>query len=225
MLTRLLLGVGLAFAVSASVRADDEEKIAAAKKASQNNLKQIALGVHACHDVNGAIPHNSTNKDGKLLLSWRVAILPYLEQEALYKEFKLDEAWDSDHNKKLIEKMPKVFEAVIGKAEKGHTFYQGYTGVHTAFEEKQKMRIAQFTDGLSNTLLVVEGAKSIEWTKPDDLLAFDPKKDELPKVGGTLFQDGFHAAMGDGSVKFLKADLDKKILRAMITRNGGEVIP
>src|SRR5207253_5726964 len=76
-----------------------------------NNLKQIAIAFH-----NYASAHRDHfpaaaiySKDGKPLLSWRVALLPYLEQDNLYKQFKLDEPWDSEHNKKLIARMPKVF--------------------------------------------------------------------------------------------------------------------
>src|SRR5215208_5386317 len=78
-------------------------------KAARENLKQIALAFHNHHDANGRLPGNICDKNGKALLSWRVQILPYLEEDKLYFEFKLDEAWDSDHNKKLIEKLPKTY--------------------------------------------------------------------------------------------------------------------
>jgi Protein of unknown function (DUF1559) len=225
MLQRLLLTFGFLAAFSITTRADDEAAIAAAKKRSSNSLKLMMLAIHSHHDAMNQFPNSITDKDGKPLLSWRVAILPYMEaaEAKLYKEFKLDEAWDSETNKKLIEKMPKIYAAMIGKTDMGHTYYQGFTGPQTPFEEK-KLRFADFTDGLSNTLMVVEGEKTIEWTKPDNLLAFDPKKDTLPKVGGKLFSDGFHAAMGDGTVQFIKSTIEKEKLKALITRNGGEVI-
>src|SRR5262249_30142494 len=84
---------------------------AASRTRSANNLKQIGLAMHNYHDVNGAFPPAAVcDKTGKPMLSWRVLILPYIEQDALYKEFKLDEPWDSEHNKKLLAKMPKVYE-------------------------------------------------------------------------------------------------------------------
>lgn len=80
--------------------------------ASGDNLKMIALAVISYADTNrGNLPHNITDKDGKVLLSWRVAILPFLEQNELYKEIKLDEPWNSENNKKLLEKMPNVFSS------------------------------------------------------------------------------------------------------------------
>jgi Protein of unknown function (DUF1559) len=73
---------------------------------STNNLKQIALAFHSYHDATNGLPSNITDKDGKPLLSWRVAILPYVEESQVYKQFNLEEPWDSATNKKLIEKMP-----------------------------------------------------------------------------------------------------------------------
>jgi len=85
-------------------------KQAAARANSTNNLKQMGLAMHNYMDVNKSFPaHAVYSKDGKPLLSWRVMILPYIEQDALYRQFKLDEPWDSDHNKKLMAQMPKIY--------------------------------------------------------------------------------------------------------------------
>ena len=81
---------------------------------SMNNLRQLMLALHNYHDAHGHFPTDIRDKDGKPLLSWRVHILPYIEQENLYRQFKLDEPWDSEHNKKLVKSMPKVF-AVRGR--------------------------------------------------------------------------------------------------------------
>ena len=97
------------------------------------------------------------SKDGKrALLSWRVAMLPFLEQEKLYKEFKLDEAWDSDHNKKLIAKMPDVFKdpSAPPSKEPGMTHYQVFVGGGSAFRlQPQSCRLFDITDGTSNTIM------------------------------------------------------------------------
>ena len=99
----------LAFFVAANHALADDEIDAARRAQSMNNLKQFALAMHNYHDTNGKFPAASSfDKDGKPLLSWRVHVLPYLEQAELYKQFHLDEPWDSEHNKKLIEKMPNV---------------------------------------------------------------------------------------------------------------------
>jgi hypothetical protein len=101
------------------------------------------------------------------------------------------------------------------------TYYQVFHGPGVAFEGHRPLRITGFTDGTSNTILIVEGSAAVPWTKPADL-AFDPKK-PLPKVG-RMFKDRFLAALADGSVRTLKTAIKENTLRALITRNGGEPI-
>jgi hypothetical protein len=193
------------------------------RRHSQNNLKQIGLALHNYHDSFGKFPAAAiTSKDGKPLLSWRVAILPYIEEEKLYREFKLDEPWDSPHNKPLLKKMPKIYEPLgVQTKEPNRTFYQAFVGIGAAFEGTDGTRIVQFLDGTSNTFLVAEAGEAVPWSKPDDL-AFDPAK-PLPELGG-LFKDGFHALYADGSVRFVKKGVKEETLRALITRAGNEVL-
>ena len=68
-----------------------------------NNMKQIGLALHNSHDAQGGFPAPAiTSKDGKPLLSWRVKILPYIEEKKLYEDFHLDEPWNSPHNLTLL---------------------------------------------------------------------------------------------------------------------------
>ena len=76
---------------------------------ASNNLKQLALGIHNFHSAYRKLPAARTDENGQPLLSWRVAILPFIEQQALYEQFHLDEPWDSEHNLKLIDQMPATF--------------------------------------------------------------------------------------------------------------------
>jgi prepilin-type processing-associated H-X9-DG protein len=210
-------------------KADDEKdlsateqlRLAAARDKSRNNLKLIGLALHYSHEANSHFPGNITDKDGKPLLSWRVAILPYVEEEQLYKQFKLDEPWDSEHNKKLIKQMPKLYLPVRGEVKEGHTFYQSFTGKGAFLGGEKPSKLADITDGTSNTLMAVEAGEPVIWTKPEDI-SFDPKK-ELPKLGG-LFGGGFNALLCDGSVRTLKKNVDPKTLKALITIAGGEQI-
>ena len=199
-----------------------EQRETAARAISVNNLKQIGLAMYTFADKNVTLPPAANHdKKGKALLSWRVAILPYIEEEKLYNEFKLDEAWDSAHNKKLLAKMPKLFAGPAGTGKANHTFYKVFVGKGTAFEGKGGVTMEDFKDGTSNTILVVEGGVDVLWTKPADL-DYQPGK-KLPAVGG-IFPKGFHALFANGSVRFFDKTLKPKTLEAYITRNGGEVI-
>jgi prepilin-type processing-associated H-X9-DG protein len=195
-----------------------------ARTQSANQLRQIGLAMHNYHDSFAAFPAAAIyDKAGKPLLSWRVQILPFIDQEELYKQFHLDEPWDSEHNKKLLEKIPEVFAPQKGQTmEKYATFYQGFAGPDAFFEGKRGIRIASITDGTSNTLMIVEAANAVPWTKPDDL-PYDPKK-PLPKLGGH-FKGGFNALFCDGSVRFIKESIAKETLHLLIQRSDGQVIP
>jgi prepilin-type processing-associated H-X9-DG protein len=187
-----------------------------------NNLKQMALAFHNYHSANNSFPaHAIYSKDGKPLLSWRVAILPYIEQEPLYREFHLDEPWDSPHNKALIERMPPTYACPTAPVQRGMTPYQVAVGKGAMFEGKQGIGIAEVTDGTSNTILVAESKTPVTWTKPDDL-ELDP--DGPPPRIGSYHPGGANTAFADGSVRFIKDTINQGVLRALFTRNGGEVI-
>src|SRR2546421_177216 len=108
LLPAVLLGAGLAISAT---RADTPPPVTQKDlRASANKLKQIGIAFHNhAGTYNSKLPSDILDKSGKPLLSWRVAILPFIEEDNLYKQFKLDEPWDSDHNKKLIERMPKLY--------------------------------------------------------------------------------------------------------------------
>ena len=194
----------------------------AQRKRSLNNLKQIMLAIHNYHDTYGFFPSDIRDATGKALLSWRVAILPYLEQDNLYKQFKLAEPWDSEHNLKLANSLPKVYRVGIEAKDSTHTYYQGFAGPGTVFEPKAKLGFNSITDGTSNTIGVVEAGPPVVWTKPADI-AYDPKK-PLPKPDGP-FANALHVAMMDGSTCSLKRGIDAAVFNQLITRDGGEVIP
>ncbi|MBI3408685.1 MAG: sigma-70 family RNA polymerase sigma factor [Planctomycetes bacterium] len=184
------------------------------KVISSNNLKQIVFAMLNYNDANGSLPSRAVySKDGKPLLSWRVLILPYIDQDALYQAFKLDEPWDSEHNKKLLDQMPPLYR--VGTKPKSATFYQVFTGPDTVFEGKIGTKLADIVKGAANTLMVVEAGEAVPWTKPDDLV-YDPKK-KLPALGG-VFKGGFHAVFGDGSMRFLLRTAREEELRGIIQR-------
>jgi hypothetical protein len=209
---------------AAFVAARKKIQDAAALQQSANNLKQIALALHNYHDTNGNFPPAAVcDKTGKPQLSWRVLILPYIEQEQLYKEFKLDEPWDSANNKKLLAKMPRVY-AIPGKTQPGDTdtYYRVFVGNGAGFDWVMGTKIAQITDGTSNTVMCVTASDAVPWTKPDEL-AFDPDKD-MGKLFGMVVNGKCQLAMFDGSVRTIKKLPSKETINGMITKAGGEVL-
>jgi RNA polymerase sigma factor (sigma-70 family) len=190
---------------------------------SAANLRKVAGGMHAYVESNGRFPAPAIfSADGKPLLSWRVAILPYIGEKSLHAQFKLDEPWDSPHNKALLEKIPKVFAPIATPPKEPYaTFYQGFTGKHAFFEGTRGVKISDISGGTVFTLMVVEAEAAVPWTKPEDLL-FEPGK-ALPKLGGQ-FKDGYVSVTADGCTRFIRRSIDLDILNCLITRNGGEVI-
>jgi len=203
-----------------------QEKLDAIKRSliALNHLKQIALAMHNYNSTYNGFPAAAIcdKKTGKPLLSWRVEILQYIGEEALYKQFKMDEPWDSEHNLKLAKNMPKVyFNPKANKLGDDKTHYRLFYGKGAAFELNKTSSLATFTDGTSNTLMVVEAEEPVVWTNPNDF-AYDPTK-ALPKM---LSIDGkFSAAYGDGHVQTFKMPIDQEILKLLIQKNDGKPIP
>lgn len=215
-------------AVAMLLPAVTSARSAARRAQSTNNLKQIALAMHNYESANGHLPGTVRDGDGKPLLSWRVQLLPYMEQAGLYNEFHLDEPWDSAHNKPLMERMPAIFAVPGAAAAPGKTFYRSFSGPGTLFEaDNDGFRFATITDGTSNTIGAVEAKEAVEWTKPGNEIPFDMQDEDgkalLGKLGGHS-PGGFNAMMLDGSVRFLKQTINGNVLKALITRNGGEVV-
>ena len=209
------VGVGLLLPAVQKVRE------AAARAQSQNNLKQIALAMIISETNRKKFPAAAvTSADGKPLLSWRVAILPYIEQDALYKRFKLDEPWDSEHNKPLIALMPRIYVDPRMPPTPGLTTYKVFTGKSGSFDLKTGRTINSIKDGASNTVLAASGGDPVTWTKPEDFV-FDG--DALPDLRTPL--NLLLVVMFDGSTRAVLLDgVDAKLLKAMITPAGGEAV-
>jgi prepilin-type processing-associated H-X9-DG protein len=190
---------------------------AAARLATQNNLKQIGLAMHNYHAQNGAFPPatgraSRPGQPGKL--SWRVALLPYLEQDVLYQQFHLDEPWDGPNNLRWLKPTPKVF-GLPGDADdlsKGLTYYQAVVGSGTVFDPQlpNGCRLPEITDDHSNTIMIVEAAQPVPWTKQDDL-TYAPNG-PLPQFSSRT-KGGFNALFADGSVRFIPGNTPPETIR------------
>jgi prepilin-type processing-associated H-X9-DG protein len=200
---------------------------AARRAQCTNNLKQIGLAMHNYHSVNGTFPPAAIcDASGKPLLSWRVAILPYLEQESLYNQFHLNEPWDSPHNKLLIAQIPPTFRCPSeSNVQDASTTYEVIVDPRSMFTgDPLGVELKTVTDGTSNTLLVVEAGTPVSWSQPEDLSL----SSRAPMLGmGSKHPGGLNALMADGSVRFIKGSVNNPMspatLKAMVTRDGGDV--
>ncbi|MBU6294275.1 MAG: DUF1559 domain-containing protein [Planctomycetes bacterium] len=192
---------------------------------SVNNMKQLLLAMHVHHDAKNSFPAPAiVSSEGKPLLSWRVAVLPYLEQEDLYRKFKLDEPWDSEHNRKLVPLMPKLFAPEGETLQPGHTPYVVPVGKQTMFFGGKGGKLGDVTDGTTNTVALIQlpAGRAVIWSKPDDLDA-DPKVafDELTKG----FSDRLTVGFGDGTVRRIKFPLKEEVFRNLLDKADGKPIP
>jgi hypothetical protein len=188
----------------------------AARRAMRlNNLKQVGLAMLNYEMTHKVFPPAAIcDKQGKPLLSWRVAILPFIEEKPLYDQFRFDEPWDSPNNKGLLDRMPVAYQGQRTQRD-GKTTIMVFTGKDAPFDEGKKLGLADIIDGSSNTIMAVEAGedKAVPWTKPEDL-PFDPKD---PKAAlGKVSPKGFLAVMFDCSAHAFKSDLSAETLGRLI---------
>ncbi|MFK7766145.1 MAG: DUF1559 domain-containing protein [Mariniblastus sp.] len=218
-------------AIGALLPAVQQVRGAARRVTSMNNLRQCALAAHNFESAYMSFPAAySVDDKGKKLLSWRVHILPFIEQNELYEKFNLKEPWDSPTNKKLIEQMPEVFRSPISSAAVGKTTYRSTavkTGIIGApkkpFSNAGSVGFGAITDGSSNTIMYVETSDKLAqfWTQPDE--GIDPADFDLKAIFGA-YPGGTNVAMGDGSGQFLSETVDKDSFKNLLERADGNIV-
>ncbi|WP_158265475.1 DUF1559 domain-containing protein [Blastopirellula marina] len=227
----VLAVVGFAFLfcggilVALLLPAVQQARAAARRMQSSNNMKQIGLALHNYHDTYGTLPPAYiSDEDGKPMHSWRVLILPFLEADYIYQQYDFNEPWDSPNNRLLLSQMPEVYAdpTVDEVPGEGATAYQAVADESAMFDGATAIRFHDVTDGISNTVMVVENTgKLVPWLKPDDTSI-----EEL--MQGVEFQDGpvggTQFLFGDGSVQFISENIDRQTLHDMATRDGGEAV-
>jgi prepilin-type processing-associated H-X9-DG protein len=200
---------------------------AAARTGDSNNLKQIALGMHNEHSMYNqwTVPYAHDEK-GKAYPtnSFRVSLLPYIEQDALYRSFDLTQPWDSPRNRPYSSTMVRPYQTVLDEAPGTNTPYRAFVGGGALFEADGKpVRLTDIADGSSNTIMLVHATEQVPWAQPMEL-PYAPAA-PLPPLGHPKLPGGANVLMADGSVRFLKADTPEHVVRALITRAGGEQLP
>lgn len=211
------LMVGLTLPAIQSARA------AARRTQSANNMKQLGLAMHNYHAVHKKFPSTvMTAEDGKTKYSWRVALLPYLDQKPLFDAYDFTNPWDSENNLKILKRMPNVFRHPNEGAGVTTSSYYALSGENTGLGNGDKaIGLRDIIDGSSNTALVFDAKRAVPWTKPEDIKY--STDDDVPALGG-YEPGGFNVLLADGSVRFVAQSVDEKTLRAIISRNGKEVV-
>ena len=187
-----------------------------------NNLKQIGLALHNYHSEFGVLPPAYTvDANGNRLHSWRTLILPYMEQRALYQRIDLTKPWDDPANTFLLELNILTYQCPSSKLGNGWTTYQVIDDPSSAFPGSATVKFSDIVDGTSDSVCIVETDKqdAVHWAEPSDqsLLSYLSAV-KAPHIFGR------NALMVDGSVHFLKKEIDSNVSQGIVTINGGEVV-
>lgn len=228
----LLLGMlgtvaGIGVGIWGYIKATESVGLAADRLRDQNNMKQIGIAFHSQHDANWGMsaPH-ARDFTGKVNtdLSWRVGILPYIEQQSLYNRFDLTQPWDSAKNKPLSNTPIKTYTGPFDGPEPSvNTPYRVFYGGGAMFnEDGQPVRLTEVTDGTSNTIMTVGAFEQVPWAQPKEF-KYDPNG-PLPKLGHARLRGGFQVGLVDGSVRFVSDRVSETTLRRAITKADGHAL-
>jgi len=205
---------------------------AARRSQCTNNLKQIALALHNYHDTYKTFPPAVlTDEDGTPYRSWRVAILPFIEQQYLADMYDDNEPWDSPVNMQLEAMIPSVFGCPSDgiAAMNYETNYVMITGEGTVGGvPNEGTQMSDIRDGTSNTIMIVEVVNSgIHWMEPRDLSIDELSmmlNDGTPNCPSSNHPGGLNVAMCDGSVRFISETFDPTMFENFIIRDDGNAV-
>ena len=159
-----------------------------------------------------------THPETGQVYSWRVAILPFLDEKSLFEQYRFDEPWDSDANRALIAKMPAVFRNPMDNRANGFTSFFAPVGERTILGAVDKGRKpSDIVDGASQTLMFVEAKRDIAWTQPEDVSVTVP-----PEQLGGWHGGIFVVAWADGSINVMPNSMDRHVFRQMLDIADGE---
>jgi prepilin-type processing-associated H-X9-DG protein len=210
-------------------------RVAARQMQSSNNEKQIMLALHNYHDTYQTFPPAFiADKNGKPMTSWRVLILPYIEQQGLHSQYDFSKPWDSPENMAVAQNIPAVYRSPLEETSNPqnrlHTSYMFIAGKGTVFDKPGNISINGITDGTSNTIALAEvNGSGVLWTQPTDLDAAQldfvirGMKDARPGQLNTASPRGLNVGFFDGSVRVLPKDTPPAEFRSAVDPVDGRV--
>lgn len=204
----------------------------ASREACRDNLHTIALALHNYHDEYGSFPPAYVvDTDGRPMHSWRVLILPYLDQQELYERYDFTQPWDGPDNSKLAEEfpIPTAYRCASDTHDDAmspqNTSYLAIVGPHSCWPGSEPVSLDQITDDTAETLQVVESSNSgIHWMEPRDLDVSQMALTINPEAGQGIqspHEAGAHVLFADGHAWFLSDELDREAVRRLIERDDG----
>ena len=153
--------------------------------------------------------------------------MPFIGQPTLHEQIRLNEPWDGTHNSQFHDRIIDVYSCPGNKDIKGKancTYAVIKDNKHCFPEDGKTLGFHSITDGPSNTIAVVEVKKPFCWMDPTADVTLDELKKGINKGRcGSFHPGGCHVGIFDASVQFISDTIDTKILRALATRNGGEI--
>jgi hypothetical protein len=195
----------------------------------QQNLRAIGQAMKEYHHAFGRFPPAYLpDRNGRPAHSWRVLLLPYLDHEKTYKQYRFDEPWNSAHNWKLLSESgaASLFHCPADSEKREQTSYVMIVGSGTISDGPRGVRLKDITDGSGYTIMVVEMAVSdIHWAEPRDLKAEDMSYQINDTKGRGIrsgHAEGAYVLYCDGAVGILSTSEKPEIVKALTTIAGGE---
>ncbi|MBL8818168.1 MAG: DUF1559 domain-containing protein [Planctomyces sp.] len=188
----------------------------------RTNLSLIGKGLHAYHDINGSFP--SAYSGGSASHSWRVELLPWLNEQALHSQYDFGQSWDAVSNREVLPMRPAEY-ACPETADQTRTSYQAVVGIQTAWPYDQAATIMDITDGTSNTAMVLDvHSPDVEWTNPRDLSFSDALKSLRQGQAHHHPGTGVQVLFADGSVRYISTQVDPDVGKHLLTARSGAAI-
>jgi hypothetical protein len=229
----IISGVAVIFILPAVQQARE----AARRTQCKNNMKQIGLAIGNYVDTYGQYPFaGKVLSDAEQVCSWRVAIWPYAEAVPFMGVYHLEEPWNSPFNSRRLNNCPFYCQCPTHNGPRRFTDYSMLTGPNTIGGDGMTvLKLADILDGTSNTIFVVEtSGHEILWTEPKDVEVTDAslgvnlpgdKPGHSRGIVSSYHVGGGHVVLADGTVRFVSEKIDKSVLKALTTINGGEKLP